>query len=123
VSKPPKELGPLIDTALRPEKGTKRGQSGILPWFFGQRKKKGVLVKQNSDITQVKNVGSTDWQGGKKLPIWLIRSVGNEDYILVFIVHKRIEVDIYLTGRDADELKKYIESSKEVVRSVRIVNR
>ncbi len=77
-----------------------------------------VNLKYDGDITEFKAVESFDAGANGKLTIWRIRSTG-DDYFLVLIVRKQTQVNVYLRGHDADKLKPYLESLKEVVRSVR----
>jgi hypothetical protein len=80
-----------------------------------------AIVKQNGEITELKKIGSFDAGKKGRLSVWVIRSEAY-DYLLVLIAQGHTEIDIYLSGPEAAELKQSIRSLKEVARSVRIVN-
>jgi hypothetical protein len=85
-----------------------------------------VAANLETNITELKQIESFDAGLNGRQKIWQIRT-GINDYLLVLIVQPdkqgRTEVDIYLSGVEADQLRPYLGSLKEVAKSIRIVDR
>jgi hypothetical protein len=77
-------------------------------------------------ITELKRISSFDARPNGPLDVWLIRT-DIRNYLLVVMVQPdnegRTEVDIYLSSKDVAQLMPYLNSLKEVARSIRVVNR
>jgi hypothetical protein len=114
------------------------GQSGdpaisVLANHIGRRSSAKVTprnsymgVNLETDIRDMKEIGSFDAGVNGKLRIWQFRTY-NRNYLLTLIVQPdnegRTEVDICLSGEDADQIMAHKKRLKEVARSIRIVNR
>jgi len=83
-------------------------------------------VNLETDIEELKLIESFDAGANGKLDMWRFRTY-NRHYLLVLIVQPntegRTEVDAYLSADDVAQLMPYLNSLKEVARSIRIVNR
>ena len=84
-----------------------------------------MVANLETDITELKQIESFDAGVNGRQKIWQIRT-GIGDYLLVLLVQPdkqgRTEVDIYLSGVEADQLRPYLTSLKEVAKSIRIVD-
>jgi hypothetical protein len=83
-------------------------------------------VNLETDIEQLKHIGSFDAGVNGTLDVWRFRTY-NRNYLFVLIVRPdtegRTEVDVYLSSKDPGQLMRYLNALKEVARSIRIVNR
>lgn len=83
-------------------------------------------VNLETDITELKHIESFDAGRNGTLDAWLIRS-DIRNYLLVLIVQPdnegRTEVDVDLSSKDVTQLMPYLHSLKELVRSIRVVDR
>lgn len=83
-------------------------------------------VNLETNIRDMKEIGSFDAGVNGKLRIWQFRTY-NRNYLLTLIVQPdhegRTEVDICLSGEDADQIMAHLKRLKEVARSIRIVDR
>jgi hypothetical protein len=80
----------------------------------------------NTDMRGLKRLESVDAGVNGTLEIWRFHTY-NRNYLLVLIVRPdtegRTEVDVYLSSDDPGQLMRFLNSLKEVARSIRIVNR
>jgi hypothetical protein len=83
-------------------------------------------VNLETDIEELKFIEKFDAGVNGKLDVWRFRTY-NRNYLLVLIVQPdsdgRTEVDAYLSAKDVARLMPYLNSLKEVARSIRVVNR
>jgi hypothetical protein len=83
-------------------------------------------VNLETDIRDMTEIESFDAGVNGKLRIWQFRTY-NRNYLLTLIVQPdnegRTEVDICLSGEDAEQIMAHKKRLKEVARSIRIVNR
>lgn len=83
-------------------------------------------VNLNTDVKELKLIETFDAGVNGKLDVWQFRTY-NRNYLLVLIVQPdaegRTEVDAYLSADAAAQLMPYLNSLKEVARSIRVVNR
>jgi hypothetical protein len=83
-------------------------------------------VNLETDIQELKLIGSFDAGVNGKLDVWRFRTY-DRNYLLVLIVQPdsegRTEVDAYLSAKDVAQLMPYLNSLKEVARSIRVVSR
>jgi hypothetical protein len=80
-------------------------------------------VNLNTDIKELKLIETFDAGVNGTLDVWRFRTY-NRNYLLVLIVQPdtegRTEVDAYLSADDVAQLMPYLNSLKEVARSIRI---
>ena|SRR5262245_34063699 len=111
------------------------GRPGIDVWanHLGRRNSSKVTprnsymgVNLETDINELKHIELFDAGVNGRLRIWRFRTY-NRYYLLALIVQPdnegRTEVDVYLSSKDPAQLMPYLNSLKEVARSIRIVDR
>jgi hypothetical protein len=124
-----------IDYAIGFELVGRRGDPALSVWSNhrgrSNTKKVGprnsyMGVNLETDIEELKLIEKFDAGVNGKLDVWRFRTY-NRNYLLVLIVQPdsqgRTEVDAYLSADGVAQLMPYLNSLKEVARSIRIVNR
>ena len=83
-------------------------------------------VNLETDIEELKLIETFDAGVNGKLDVWRFRTY-NRNYLLVVIVQPDnegcTEVDVDLSSKDATQLMPHLDSLKELVRSIRVVDR
>jgi hypothetical protein len=83
-------------------------------------------VNLETEIEELKLIETFDAGVNGKLDVWRFRTY-NRNYLLVVIVQPdnegRTEVDVDLSSKDATQLMPHLDSLKELVRSIRVVDR
>lgn len=78
-----------------------------------------TYLKSAARPSEIKKIGSFDAGRHGKLPIWLIRSPAY-DFYLVMIVEEDLSIEIQLRAEDADQVVRYLDDLKLLVRSISI---
>ena len=83
-------------------------------------------VNLETDLEELEPIESFDAGVNAKLDVWRFRTY-NRNYLLILMVQPdsqgRTEVDAYLSAKDVAQIMPYLNSLKEVARSIRVVNR